>query len=175
MPIIHNRLYGRVISSFRTTLDFKLFALALMFFAGSLSLRGEDVERSEPVRNERVDQLETQSKQLKTETHKLRSEVDSLGNRISRETRDLESDVRSVRDQLHALERDRRRESRNESGLALFMVGVFCALWAQNTGRSAWLWFFLGLFFNVVTLLVLLAKNSNDNAERRRSGRTGYY
>ena len=33
--------------------------------------------------------------------------------------------------------------------------------------RNAWLWFFLGLFFNVVTLLVLLYKNSR---ERRSLG-----
>lgn len=31
-----------------------------------------------------------------------------------------------------------------------------CVLWAQDTGRSAWLWFFLGLLFSVITVLVLL-------------------
>ena len=42
------------------------------------------------------------------------------------------------------------------------LFGAFCALWAQNTGRNAWLWFFLGLFFSVITVIVLLAKNAND-------------
>jgi hypothetical protein len=49
-------------------------------------------------------------------------------------------------------------------GALLVLVGASCALWAQNTGRRAWLWFFLGVFFNVVTLLVLLYKNANDKA-----------
>lgn len=55
---------------------------------------------------------------------------------------------------------------RDQAGTASMFVlfGAFCALWAQNTGRSAWRWFFLGLFFNVVTVLVLLSKNSNDRA-----------
>jgi hypothetical protein len=51
---------------------------------------------------------------------------------------------------------------RSDDGVALFLFGAFCALWAQSTGRNAWLWFFLGLFFSVITVLVLLAKNSND-------------
>jgi len=46
--------------------------------------------------------------------------------------------------------------------VAVFVCGAFCALWAQNTGRNPWLWFFLGLFFNVITVLVLLRKNAND-------------
>lgn len=51
-------------------------------------------------------------------------------------------------------------------GVALFVCAAFCALWAQQTRRSPWLWFFLGLFFHVITLLVLLAKNSNDRRDR---------
>ena len=50
----------------------------------------------------------------------------------------------------------------DDTALVLFLFGVFCALWAQNTGRSAWLWFFLGLFGSVITVIVLLYKNSND-------------
>ena len=59
------------------------------------------------------------------------------------------------------------RTSNAASGGAIaFLFGAFCALWAQNTGRSAWLWFFLGLFFSVITVLVLLHKNSNDRRMR---------
>jgi hypothetical protein len=47
--------------------------------------------------------------------------------------------------------------------------GVICALWAQNTGRSAWAWFFAGLIFSVISLLVLLYKNAEDI----RNGRHG--
>jgi hypothetical protein len=53
----------------------------------------------------------------------------------------------------------------------LFLVGAFCALWAQNSGRNSWLWFFLGLFFNVITVLVLLSKNSRDRDGGIRTGR----
>ena len=47
-------------------------------------------------------------------------------------------------------------------GAVVFLFGAFCALWAQRTKRNAWLWFFLGLFFNGITVLVLLYKNSKD-------------
>jgi len=52
------------------------------------------------------------------------------------------------------------------AGVAAFVSGAFCALWAQRTRRNAWLWFFLGLFFNVITLVVLLYKNSHDKREQ---------
>ena len=54
-----------------------------------------------------------------------------------------------------------------DTGAVLFLFGSFCALWAQNTGRSAWGWFFLGLIGSVVTVLFLLAKNADD---RRSQG-----
>lgn len=54
-----------------------------------------------------------------------------------------------------------------DHGLVLFLFGAFCALWAQNSGRRAWLWFFLGLFFSVITVLVLLWKNSGDIDRKR--------
>ena len=53
-----------------------------------------------------------------------------------------------------------------ESGVVFILFGAFCALWAQNTGRNPWGWFFLGLFFNVITVFVLLYKNSRDRPER---------
>jgi hypothetical protein len=54
-----------------------------------------------------------------------------------------------------------------DQGPALFLSGAFCALWAQNSGRSGWLGFSLGLLFSVITVLVLLAKNSGDIDRRR--------
>jgi hypothetical protein len=44
----------------------------------------------------------------------------------------------------------------------IVLCGAFCALWAQNTGRNAWLWFFFGLVFNVIALAVLLYQNAED-------------
>ena len=61
-------------------------------------------------------------------------------------------------------------QTHGDNGALVFLFGVFCALWAQNTGRSAWLWFFLGLFFSVITVIVLLSKNSGDLARRRLKG-----
>jgi hypothetical protein len=73
---------------------------------------------------------------------------DDLGERVTR----LESEVRD----------------NTSVGLTLFLFGVFCALWAQNTGRNPWAWFFLDLLFNLVTVAVLLAKNSKESARGRR-------
>ncbi len=47
-------------------------------------------------------------------------------------------------------------------GAVAFLFGAFCALWAQNTGRNPWTWFFLGVFLSVITVLVLLSKNAAD-------------
>jgi hypothetical protein len=59
--------------------------------------------------------------------------------------------------------------TQNQSaGGVLFLFGAFCALWAQNTQRNAWLWFFLGLCFSVITVLFLLSKNSEDRQRARK-------
>ena len=65
-------------------------------------------------------------------------------------------------------------QSHGSDGGVLFLFAAFCALWAQNTGRNAWLWFFLGLLFSVITVLVLLAKNSEDLKRRRPKGETSF-
>jgi hypothetical protein len=36
------------------------------------------------------------------------------------------------------------------------------------------LWFFLGLFFSVITVIVLLWKNADDRERRRLKAETGY-
>ncbi len=52
--------------------------------------------------------------------------------------------------------------------IVLLLFGAFCALWAQNTGRNAWLWFFLGLFLNVFAVVSLLIKNAGDRRAPNR-------
>ena len=59
------------------------------------------------------------------------------------------------------------------AGFVIFLFGAFCALWAQNSGRNAWLWFFLGAFFNFITVLVLLWKNSADRKASRTTVNAG--
>ena len=54
-----------------------------------------------------------------------------------------------------------------------FLFGAFCALWAHNTGRSAWLWYFFGLFLTVIAVITLLIKNSADLEERAERQRLG--
>ena len=79
----------------------------------------------------------------------LEEEMSSLGEQVrslNREVDGLQSDI----------------EGKADIGFILFLYGIFCALWAQNTGRGPWRWFFLGLFFSVVTVLFLLSKNSQD-------------
>jgi 4-hydroxybenzoate polyprenyltransferase len=53
------------------------------------------------------------------------------------------------------------------AGTLSFLFAAFCALWAQNTNRNAWLWFFCGLFFTVIAVVILLIKNSNDRFNRK--------
>jgi hypothetical protein len=40
------------------------------------------------------------------------------------------------------------------------VFGFFCAYWAQETGRNAWLWFVLGALFPPITGIFLLLFNS---------------
>jgi hypothetical protein len=60
------------------------------------------------------------------------------------------------------------RQWRPEFTPAFILCGAFCALWAQNTRRNPWLWFFLGLFLNAICVIVVLYKNSKDIAEFNR-------
>lgn len=87
---------------------------------------------------------------------------------------DMEKKLANVEEQARRAERGAEQAERESSraeikfsnaapyGTVAFLFGVFCALWAQNTGRNAWLWFFLGLFFSPITGIVLLSKNSTD-------------
>jgi hypothetical protein len=72
----------------------------------------------------------------------------------------LENKINSLESQNNNLENNL-KENQAE-GFVLFFIGIFCAYWAQNSGRNPWLWFFCGLIFNVITLLVLLYKNKED-------------
>jgi uncharacterized BrkB/YihY/UPF0761 family membrane protein len=80
-----------------------------------------------------------------------------LGQQDSQRIASLESKVSTLERRLHGY---------GDAGLVLFLFGAFCALWAQNTRRSAWLWFFLGLFLNVITVILVLIKNSDDRKKR---------
>jgi cation transport ATPase len=70
----------------------------------------------------------------------------------------------SVDDRLARVEH---RVSHADAMISVGLVAaVICALWAQNTARNPWLWFFAGLFFSAIALLVLLYKNARDLRSR---------
>lgn len=83
---------------------------------------------------------------------------------LKRKIENQNSEIQSLRNQLNSETNylKRKVDSYAPMGLVLFLFGSFCALWAQNTGRSAWAWFFSGLLFSVITVIVLLINNSNE-------------
>lgn len=59
-------------------------------------------------------------------------------------------------------------------GYVNILFGIFCAVWAQDTDRRAWLWFFTGLFFGPITGIVLASKNAAQRRwERLQAATTG--
>lgn len=95
------------------------------------------------------------------------------GDGLDREVSKLERQIASLENQVFALETAmddvNRKLQGGSGGLILLFFGFFCALWAQNTGRSAWLWFFLGVFFNVFAVISLLVKNGRYRRAVRAS------
>lgn len=54
------------------------------------------------------------------------------------------------------------------TAMVFFLFALFCAYWAQETNRSAWLWFFMGFFFAPFTGIVLVSKNSEDKKKHKK-------
>lgn len=79
----------------------------------------------------------------------------------------IDQELRFSRLERRATELENKLRNAGESGVTLMLFGAFCALWAQNTGRNPWLWFFAGLIFSVIAVVVLLTKNANDNFKRK--------
>lgn len=112
--------------------------------------------------------IENQEAQIKQEPVDVTQELNNnnTGNIL------YENKIDELQDRIDNLEyrlqnsENEMNKVRNQAGIGIisFLFGAFCALWAQNTGRSAWLWFFAGLFFNVLAVIVLLVKNSEDKA-----------
>ncbi len=92
----------------------------------------------------RIEELESQVSALRSEVWELRTEIATLRSNVS------------------SLENNFRNFDHGFSASILFLVGSFCALWAQNTRRNPWLWFFFGMLLSPISLLVLLTKNSAD-------------
>ena len=96
---------------------------------------------------QRIQELEERVRSVETRANKNTSSTSAAEGRVSAVEQNLAD---------HA-----------SKGVVLYLFGVLCALWAQNTGRSAWTWFLLGVVFNVFTVLALLSKNSEDRMKAR--------
>jgi len=53
----------------------------------------------------------------------------------------------------------------------LFLFGAFCALWAQNTTRNPFRWFFIGFTLNLGAVLLILWLNPRKRKKRVRKYR----
>ena len=100
-----------------------------------MGLAGENLFAQVPATN--------QEKQLEQEVDSLRLEIESYSERLNK----LEQDFGVVGAIFFFI---------------FFLYGLVCALWAQNTGRDAWFWFFMGMCFNIITVCVVCCKNSKD-------------
>ncbi len=99
----------------------------------------------------RLNELESRIKRLEAAQGKSDTQIERLNWDVQRLTS-------SILDKLGL-------NGNRSEGMTIILFAAFCALWAQNTNRNPWLWFFLGLIFNVIAVLVLLAKNANDRAK----------
>ena len=88
-------------------------------------------------------------------------EITQLEQRIALQ----DQQIQTLRDEIQMQTASLRREIDRYAPhfLVLFLFGGICALWAQNTGRNAWLWFFAGMIFSVITVVILLSINNEEN------------
>jgi len=90
------------------------------------------------------------------------SDFKSLEGRVEEIERKQSNLDREVTSENQNLERrmDELEDNAAAGGVGLFVSGILCALWAQYTQRSAWLWFFFGLILAPVALIVMVWKNA---------------
>ena len=99
------------------------------------------LEGAAPELTKRMESVESKQKSSEAETH---------------------SKIQQIETKLRKLEKDYR-----DTGIGFFVSGIFCALWAQYTRRSSWLWFFFGLILAPLALIMLAWKNADDLSSGR--------
>jgi cell division protein FtsB len=98
--------------------------------------------------------------------------IDRLDGRVSKLEREQSNFDREVRHDTKDLKRRiNDLEDNPAAGIGFFASGILCALWAQFTRRSAWLWFFFGLFLAPIALIAMVWKN----ARGLKSGELRYW
>ena len=70
--------------------------------------------------------------------------------------------------QLRSAEFQSRTWNVLNAAVLMFLFGAFCAIWAQNTDRNAWLWFGAGFLLTFVTVLYILWLNPKPKKRGRR-------
>jgi hypothetical protein len=60
------------------------------------------------------------------------------------------------------------------TAFALLGIGLFCGLWARNSGRDFWLWFVGGLVFNVFALITVAATSAEDEKAKKEAAKKAY-
>ncbi len=54
---------------------------------------------------------------------------------------------------------------------AIVGIGLFCGLWARNSGRDFWLWFVAGLVFSLFALIAVLDAHEKDQKAKRNAAK----
>ena len=101
---------------------------------------------------------------LKPEFETLENRVEQNQNKIETEARERSREARETEREFDRLEDDIEEDIEDNAagGLVLFLSGAVCAMWAQFTSRSAWLWLFFGLILSSIALIALLWTTSTD-------------
>jgi hypothetical protein len=99
---------------------------------------------------------------------------------LARDVRAQDDRIRKLEQRVKALEQ-RVSDAASPGGtvashlsaaLPLLGIGLFCGLWARNTGRDFWLWFVAGVIFNIFTLIAVWSKHEDDKAVKRAVEKT---
>lgn len=86
-----------------------------------------------------------------------------------------EQTVRSTENQLAAQQTELENLTVYSFVMLTIPFGSFAAVWAQNTARNPWLWFFYGFFGGPVTMAVLVVKNRRIHRSECYDPMSGIY
>jgi hypothetical protein len=51
----------------------------------------------------------------------------------------------------------------------LLGIGLFCGLWARNSGRDFWLWFVAGVVFSLFALIAVGSAHDEDQKAKKKA------
>ena len=55
------------------------------------------------------------------------------------------------------------------AALAVLGLGLFCGLWARNSGRDFWLWFVAGVVFSLFALIAVGSAHDEDQKAKKKA------